>query len=267
MGLFTSFPPSLPVRSRATLKMEVDQQVWTRIPNYDYRLEATLKITSDVSATALVTLNNPNGDSDVSVHVYVAGKHHGALLSTNKYSIHDMDDILCLNIRAFSPDAFVVFVQMKTGPWPFVCFTRGLNGDFESTVFYTVDAVSDIAVIGSRFIVVSEVVMCHRHLLLQCYDMQDTSEQMWVARSENLSEYFMMDTFFETNDDADTVADTVAVHMLCGGNHYLTMTVTEHGVVSADGQVAWKWKRPSDSDFREDPVCVVKPAVAPCQCK
>lgn len=225
---------------------EVVQRTWVRIPGYDYRLEAVLKDTK-LCATALVSLNTPDGDSGLAVHVYVEGVHHEAPLSTCKYTAHNMDEIVSLNIHAHSSNVFVVFVHLKNGEWPFLCFTRGESGAFQCRTFYTAHPVTNFAVISDHYIVVSEDVVRHRNLWVWCHDMRDTSKQTWCIATLNLQNYYMMYTYFETHSDAGTVT----VHMLCGKDHALSLTVTENGVVKADGHVEWRWKRPCDTGFRK----------------
>ena len=217
----------------------------------------------DINVLAFIELNNENGDKELNVDVNINGMHYAIPLSVNKEDIHTFFNINSLFIRAFSPNVFVVFVDLSNGAWPFVCFTRKNSKDFHFTVFYSKDAVADVAVMDDRYIVIAEVVACHRKLFVQCYDMMDTSQYMWIAGScEYHGEYYMLYTYLDTDEDTDMVS----VHLVYGGSHsILVLKVCEQGVMEAEGDtVEWHWKLGSDSEFRTDVVCSVKAALPSC---
>lgn len=220
-------------------------------------LEASLTV-GDTHVSASIELRDQLGGRGIAVHVYSKGERYFVPLDVDKRKIHTCSAIDGLFIRAFSRTTFVVFVAMADGAWPFGCFTAKPEGGFHHSVFYSSDSVADIAAISDRYIVVTEVVMCHRRLFVQCYDMLDATQRVWFAGTRGAHrEYYMMASHLTS----DTDAGTVTVYLECAGSCVLALTVSEHGVVQAEGDVEWHWKLGTDETSRSDVVCTVKPVV------
>jgi len=207
-----------------------------------------------------------NDDYKASViNVDVNGKCHNVPLTSN---IEDemvyKDDIYSLFIRFFSPTSFVVFAQIDNGPWPFACFLQSPDGAFQCKVCYSVEAVCDIAVIDDRFLVIDEVIVCHRHLWVKCYDMQ-TAELVWSVATENLDDYFLHMTYLETDERTNNVK--IHLNYFPTETSRLVLTANEHGIIDAASKSyvtpKWSWKLPGDDQpFRTQPVVVAKAVVA-----
>ena len=201
-----------------------------------------------------------NEEDKVSViNVDVDGKCHEVPFD----KILNRDSIETLFIRFFSPTSFVVFARIDNGPWPFGCFLQTVDGSFQSKVCYSIEAVADIAVIENRFLVINEIISCHGHLCVNCYDME-TAECVWSANTE-LTDYLSHHAYLETVPSTNSVK--IHLEHFPSETSRLVLTANEHGIVDAVSKSSvmprWSWKLSGDDQpFRTEPIVVVKPAVS-----
>lgn len=168
-----------------TEQTEVEQTKWLRRDN-KLCIETSLAFVG-TKVCAKIEMDNEKGGKGLAFNVDVNGTLHAFPLSVEANDIHNCYNIDSLFIRAFSPHVFVVFVNLANGAWPVACFTKKPGEDFNSTLMYSKEVVADIAVIDDRYLVLTEVVMCHRRLFVQCYDMRDTAQRCGWPGAANIT--------------------------------------------------------------------------------
>ena len=240
-------------------RMETCQETWIRDEEAGYTLTASIAVDANKVSARVVIPREHGGQGLVAIDVDVNGQHHSVPITSCGRTIYNQNTIRALFIRFFSPAVFVVFAQIDNASWPFGCFLQLPDGAFACNVCYSTDAVADIAVIGNRFLVIDEVIICQRCLWVTCFDMQNTQAFAWAVKTDRLGDYYLYETRLEP-----AAHGCVDIQLAFMGECQLVLTTTEQGVVGAElsGGPEWQWRlHGSDEPWRTEPLVAAKAAL------